>query len=108
MNRVVRRATGGLIGAVLVVTVTACSAHGDLDISNEGPDDVTVFVGDHEALTVYADGAVSLLGYGCTPAEVTIEYASGLEVVLPGPVCPDQQIVIGDDAATLRPAPDDT
>ncbi|RLP68171.1 hypothetical protein D9V29_14160 [Mycetocola manganoxydans] len=101
MNRATRLATGSLLGVVLAVTSTACSGPGDLNISNNGPDDVTVVIGDGEAVTVYADGGVAILGYGCTPADVTVTFASGREVVLPGPVCSDQQITIGDDTATL-------
>ncbi|MEX1078866.1 MAG: hypothetical protein WED09_07140 [Homoserinimonas sp.] len=107
MSTVARLATVSLLGAVLALTLTACSDPGDLNISNVGPDDVTVFVGDQAAMKVYADGAVSILDYGCTPAEVTVKYASGLEIVLPGPVCADQQIMIGDDTATVRPASSD-
>lgn len=103
MNSATRLATGSLIGAVLAVTLTACSDPGDLNISNNGPDDVTVMTGDHE-VTVYADGGVAILDYGCTPADVTVVFASGLEVVLPGPVCPDQRIVVGDATATLQPS----
>jgi len=103
MNGATRLATGSLLAAVLVATLTACSDPGDLNISNNGPDDVTVVTGDHEAVTVYADGAVAILGYRCTPADVTVTFASGLEVVLPGPVCSDQQIMIGDETATLGP-----
>jgi hypothetical protein len=103
MNNATRLATGGSLGAVLALTLSACSGPGDLNISNNGPDDVTVVTGDHEAMTVYADGAVAILGYGCTPADVTVKFSSGLEVVLPGPVCSDQQIMIGDDTATVEP-----
>lgn len=103
MNNVTRLAIGGLLAAVLAVTLTACSDPGDLKITNNGPDDVTVMTGDHQA-TVYAKGAVSILDYGCTPADVTVEFASGQEILLPGPVCPDQQIVVGDATATLKPS----
>ncbi|WP_043347238.1 hypothetical protein [Beutenbergia cavernae] len=103
MNRATRRATGSVIGALLAVISTACSDPGDLAIQNNGPGDVVVSTGDEET-TVTADGGVLLLDYGCTPGDVTVTFASGPDVVLPGPVCPDQRIVVGDGTATLQPA----
>jgi len=97
-----RLAAGSLIGAVLAVAVPACSDPGDLTINNNGPGDVTVVTGDHE-VTVDAEGGAVILDYGCTPADVTVEFSSGRQVVLPGPVCPDQRIVVGDATATLQP-----
>lgn len=103
MNSAARAAMGGLIGALLAVTLTACSDRGDLTIDNKGPRDVTVLTGDEE-VTVDATGGVALLDYGCTQGDVTVRFADDLEVVLPGPVCPDQQIVVGDGTATLQAA----
>ncbi len=94
---------GGLVGIFLTMTVTACGNQGDLSVENSGPSDVTVLTGDNE-LSVPASGAVALLDYGCTPGDVTVKFASGQEVLLPGPVCPDQRIVVGDGTATLQPA----
>ncbi len=104
MNSARRLVTGGLIGAVLTVPLTGCSDRGDLSISNDSPDDVTVVTGDEE-VTVDAGGGVALLDYGCTPGDVTVRFASRPEVVLPGPVCPDQRIVVGDGTAALEPVP---
>lgn len=94
------------MGAILAVTLTACSYPGDLSIVNEGPGEVTVLTGDEEVV-VDAGGGTVLLDYGCTPGDVTVEFGADPEVVLPGPVCPEQQIVIGDGAATLQPAAKD-
>lgn len=92
-----------LVGATVALALTACSDAGDLSVVNNGPADVTVDTGDEEVV-VEADGGAVLLDYGCTPGEVTITFASGSETVLPGPICPEEEIVVGDGAATLRPA----
>lgn len=87
----------------MAVSLAACSYAGDLNIVNNGPGEVTVMTGDEET-TVDAEGAVAILDYGCTPGDVTIEFASGPEVVLPGPVCPEEKIVVGDGTAEIQPA----
>lgn len=104
MTGAARAAVGGVLGTALAVTLTACGDRGDLSISNNGPDDVTVLTGDEE-VTVDAGGGAVLLDYGCTPGDVTVRFATGPEVTLPGPVCPDEWIVVGDGTATLRPGP---
>ncbi|TRW46883.1 hypothetical protein [Georgenia yuyongxinii] len=104
MSGAPRRALGALI--VTALTVTACSDRGDLTISNDGPRDVTVVTGDQE-ITVDAYGGAALLGYGCSPGDVIVAFTTGLEIVLAGPVCPDQRIVVGDGTATLQPLPAD-
>lgn len=83
-------------------TLRACSDAGDLSVTNAGDSDVTVLTGDEE-VTVPASGGVVLLDYGCTPGDVTVEFPSGGTVVMPGPVCPDQEIVVGDGTARLTP-----
>lgn len=98
-----RCAAGGLALVALVATLTGCASAGDLEVFNEGPDDVMVLTGDEE-LEVTHDGGAVLLDYGCTPGDVTVEFPSGESVVLAGPVCPEQRIVIGDGVAELRPA----
>ena len=50
-----------------------------------------------------AGGGVDFLDYGCTPGDVTVEFPSGLSVVAPGPVCPEQEVVIGDDTVEVVP-----
>ena len=103
MNGWARKAAGGLAVVAWVVTLAGCSSAGDLEIFNEGPDDVWVLTGDEEVEVTHDGGAV-LLDYGCTPGDVTVEFPSGESVVLAGPVCPEQRIVIGDGVAELRPA----
>lgn len=103
MNARTRLKLQGLIGTVLALAVAGCSNPGDLSITNDGQEDVVVRTGD-EDVVVSASGGAVVLGYGCTPGDVTVEFASGGRIVLPGPVCPDQQIVIGDEAAILQPA----
>lgn len=102
-NRPIRLALGSLMGVLLLVTLTACNDNGDLSISNNGPTDVTVDTGDDE-ITVDAGGGAVLLDNGCTSGDVTVKFTADQEVVLTGPVCPDQQIVIGDGTAWLEPA----
>lgn len=98
-----RAAMGVLIGATVIVALTACSDAGDLSVINNGPSDITVDMGD-EQVAVEADGGAVLLDYGCTPGDVTITFATGSETVLSGPVCPEQEIVVDDGTASLQPA----
>jgi hypothetical protein len=93
----------GLIVLAVTATLTACSALGDLTISNEGSSDVTVSTGDEE-ITVSAGGAVIILGSGCTPGDIIVEFASDQKVVVNGPVCPDEQLVVLDSKVEVRPS----
>lgn len=102
MNGGARLATGSLIGVLLAISLTACGHRGDLTIINNGLSDVTVLTGDDET-SVSASGGTVAHDYGCTPGDVTVKFASGQEIVLPGPVCPDQRIMVGDGTATLQP-----
>lgn len=96
--------SGGLITVALAVTLATYNDAGDLSISNESSTEVTVMTGDTKA-TVPATGGTVLLDYGCTPGDVTVKVASSPAVVVPGPVCPEQQIVIrGDGKVELQPA----
>jgi hypothetical protein len=95
--------TGGLITVALAATVTTCSRPGDLAINNGSPNDVTVLTGD-EKLTVSGWGGVVIHRYGCTPGDLTVKFTSGQVVVVPGPVCPDQQIVVYDGQVEVQPA----
>ena len=94
---------GGLITVALAATLTTCSRPGDLAIRNESPTDVTVLTGDEE-VTVSAGGGAAILHYGCTPGDVTVEFTSGQVVVVSGPVCPEQRIVVRDGKVELQPA----
>lgn len=85
-----------------MVTLTACNDEGDLIISNNGPTDVIVDTGDDE-VTVDANGGAVFHDYGCTSGDVTVKFAFDQEILLAGPVCPDQQIVIGDGTARVEP-----
>lgn len=95
--------TGGLIAVTLAATLTTCSRPGDLAIRNESPTDVTALTGD-EKLTISGWGGVVMHRYGCTSGDVTVKFTSGQVVVIPGPVCPEQQIVIYDGKVDLQPA----
>lgn len=96
---------GGLLLVGLAgLALTACAGTGDLSVVNEGSEDVAVDVGD-QVLDVSSDGAVELLDSGCTAGDVTVEFGSGAEQTLPGPICPEQQIMIDDGDAGLEPAP---
>lgn len=103
MNGGARLATGSLIGVLLAISLAACGDRGDLTIINNGPSDVAVLTGDAET-SVSASGGAVAHDYGCTPGDVTVRFASGKEVLLHGPVCPDQRIMVGDGTATLQPA----
>jgi hypothetical protein len=96
--------TGGLITVALAATLmTLHKIPGDLTFRNESPTAVTVLTGDEE-LTISAGGGASILDYGCTPGDVTVKFTSGQVVVVPGPVCPEQQIVVYDGKVDLQPA----
>jgi hypothetical protein len=103
MGRRLWLVTGGLITVALAATLITHKIPGDLTIRNESPTDVTVLTGD-EKYTVPGWGGVSFLDYGCTPADVTVKFTSGKVVVVPGPVCPEQQIVLYDGKVELQPA----
>ena len=92
------------LSAVLSAGLSGCSDAGDLSFSNEGPENVTVSTGDQE-FTVDADGGVQILDSGCSTGDILVDFASGQEVVVAGPVCPDQQIVIRDGRVDLQPSP---
>ena len=95
--------TGGLITVALAATLTTCSRPGDLAIQNRSPADVTVLIGDQKD-TVSARGGMVMMHYGCTPGDVTVKFTSGQVVVVPGPLCPEQQIVVYDGKVELQPA----
>ena len=93
-------AVGGLV--LVLGTATACGDDGAFTVMNNGPAEVTVSAGDQEFTLPPSEGN-SVLDYGCTPGDVTVTFSSGTTVVLPGPVCPDQQVVVGDGTAELQP-----
>lgn len=103
MNARSRLGMGSLVAALLVMSLSACGSKGDLSIENSGLGEVTVLTGDQE-LTVPSSGGLYVLDYGCTPGDVTVKFASGQHVLLDGPVCPDQRILVGEATATLASA----
>ena len=103
MGRRLWLVTGGLITVALAATLVTHKIPGDLTFRNESRTDVTVLTGD-EQFTISAGGGVSILDYGCTPGDVTVKFTSGQVVVVPGPVCPEQQIVVYDGKVDLQPA----
>ena len=100
-----RHVRGAAVVGVLVVALVACSDQGDLGFVNEGPDDVVVTV-DGEESEVSSGGGMLILDNGCTDGDVTVTFPAGEVAVVPGPVCPDQEIVIGDGDVDVRPIPD--
>ncbi|WP_139122941.1 hypothetical protein [Cellulosimicrobium cellulans] len=64
---------------------------------------MTVLTGDEEFLVDEFGGTV-LLDYGCTPGDVTVKLEDGDALLLDGPVCPDEEIVVRDGEVTLEPA----
>jgi hypothetical protein len=103
MGRRLWLVTGGLVTVALAATLTTCSRPGDLTFRNESLTDVTVLMGDQKE-TVSAGGGFTIIHYGCTPGDVTVKFTSGQVVVVPGPVCPEQQIVVHDGKVELQPA----
>lgn len=100
-----RRAPGVVVTGVLVGALAACSDPGDLSFVNDGPDDVVVSL-DGEESEVSSGGGMLVLDSGCTDGDVRVTFPSGEVVVVPGPVCPDEEIVIGDGDVDVRPVPD--
>lgn len=93
----------GLLAVALSAALTGCSSAGDLNFSNEGPNDVTISTGS-EKLTVAAWGAVSILGSGCSQGDIIVEFSSGQKVVIAGPICPSEQVVIHASTVDLQPS----
>jgi ABC-type Fe3+-hydroxamate transport system substrate-binding protein len=99
-NRFVR---AGIVILAVTAALAACSSLGDLTISNESSTDVTVSAGGDEII-VSAGGGASILGSGCTPGDVTVEFTSGETFVVAGPVCPEEQLVVRDGTVELQPS----
>lgn len=91
----------GLLVVALGVVLTGCSP-GDLTFSNESPSAVTVSTGDEE-YAIEGWGGVSVLGSGCSQGDITVGFESGKTVVVDGPVCPDERLVIGEGTVDLQP-----
>ncbi len=98
------RIAASVLLVVAAAVLTGCADAGDLSIENRGPDDVVIDPGDEDPFTVDADGGAVLLDYGCSPGDVVVTFPSGRRVTVPGPVCPDQQIVVRDGTARVTPA----
>ncbi|PFG37823.1 hypothetical protein ATL41_2603 [Flavimobilis soli] len=89
---------GGALAAAALALLTACSGAGDLSVRNGSDATVKVHVGGGlEDSVVEPNGGVVFLGYGCSKGDVTIELAPGRTEAVPGPVCPDEEIVIRRD-----------
>ena len=101
MRNFSRIAKIGFPAVVLTAALSSCSA-GDLTFSNESPADVKVFTGDQEYV-IEGWGGVSILGAGCSTGDITVDFGSGELVVVEGPVCPDERVVIGEGTAYLQP-----
>lgn len=93
--------SGLLVAVALSVALTGCSGSDDLSISNESDTDVTVSIGDDE-VSISAWGAASILGSGCSEGDVVVEFATGQEIVVAGPVCPEDLIMIHDGRVDLQ------
>lgn len=104
MRSKLREVMTAFAGATIALALTACTHAGDLSIVNDGPEGITVDTGEDE-FEVGGYGGVVLLKNGCTPGNVTITFATGAKVVVSGPVCPENEIVVGEGTATLRPVP---
>lgn len=86
----------------LTATLTACGSQGDLAILNESPKDVSVSTADDE-FTISGYGGIVILNSGCIQGDVTVEFASGRTVVVRGPICPEEQIMIRHGKVELQP-----
>ncbi|GAB3561488.1 hypothetical protein [Spelaeicoccus albus] len=95
-----------LIFVALTTMLTACGGQGDVTFSNESAKDVTVST-ENDEFTVSGYGATVILDSGCIQGDVTVEFASGRRVVVPGPICPEKQVLIQHGKAELQPAETD-
>lgn len=103
MRQQVRRPAWIAVSAFLVaLALAACARPGDLSFVNDGDADATISTGDVEGV-VPAGGGLVVLDYGCSQGDVGVTLGSGRTVTLPGPVCPDQEVVIRADDAALSP-----
>lgn len=103
MSSTIREVALALVGAATAMTLSACTHAGDLSIQNDGPEDISVDTGERE-FEVDGYGGIILLKNGCTPGDVTITFATGAKVVISGPVCPENEIIVGEGTANLRPS----
>lgn len=96
-------ARSGLVLLAVTAILTACSSPGDFTISNESSSEVTVSTEDEE-ITVAAWGGAIILGSGCIPGDIIVKFASGHKIVVNGPVCPEEQLVVLESKVELRPS----
>lgn len=72
------------------------------------PPSATVSLGDRK-VSVEAWGSVAVLDYACTDGDVSVQVqGQPAPVVLEGPVCPDDTIVLHDGKVELDTAADPT
>jgi hypothetical protein len=102
-NERARSIAGAVVAVAAVAILTSCGDGGDLTVQNDGDDAVTVEIGE-EKLDVPASSAVSLLDNGCSPGDVTARFTSGEAIVLDGPICPPDTIMIRGGDAAVRSA----
>lgn len=89
---------------VAVLTLASCASP-SFSLRNDGDEDAEVNLGDTTLLVAGSGGAV-IMDYDCTPGDVTVTLADGTTVELPGPICSDQEILIGNTVATVRERPE--
>lgn len=103
--RVARMFVASLVGAAAVVSLGACLSE-TFTMVNNGTQEVEVFLGD-ETVTVPESGAVEIMEYECTPGDVTVTIPDVAPIVLPGPICNDEEIIVWNEGATTAPAQED-
>jgi hypothetical protein len=99
--RVWRTARGFFCVTLLLAGLAACGSSGDLTFTNEGTEAVTVTT-DHDKFKLPPNSGTSILDNGCNKGNVTVTFASGSAVTIPGPVCPDKQVVIRNGKVDLK------
>lgn len=101
MHRTFAGGRSTAVGVLVTVVLAGCGGGGDLSFRNDGPDDVSVVV-DGETTSVDAGGGMVVLDAGCTRGDVLVTFPSGRTVTVPGPVCPDREVVVHDQEVDLR------
>ncbi|WP_454048712.1 hypothetical protein [Cellulomonas sp. Marseille-Q8402] len=103
MGRSGRRAVAWATGALAVLVLAGCAPDGDVTVTNESGQDVTVLLGDEDLGVVGADGGVVLLSVtACYDGPLVVTYADGRAVDLDETVCPGQELLVGTGAVRVR------
>ncbi len=82
-----------------------CAEDGQVHIANNAEATVDVWLSDDDAEEdIPADGGVLIFTNECFDGPLVVMYADGRTLELAGPICPGQELIVGNEAAVLREA----